>query len=157
MCRSTWKCCRMYHRMYTGTFYHILTLYIFLNILWIKLQLSVPNFQINYIIFHQCKNQKLDPKWTLLSVQQKMRFKSLFWAHRQNHVISTPFLQACWKNYIINISMDTSTFPENKRPLLKKTSLPKRTENLQACILLEFHCQNLRKDSSRSAASAYNR
>ena len=60
---------------------------------------------------------------------------------------------------IINISMDTSTFSKkfkeaHVRSLLKKTSLPKRTEKLQACILLEFHYQNLRKGSSQSAASS---
>ena len=46
--------------------------------------------------------------------------------------------------------MDTSTFPKkikesHVRPLLKKTYLPKRTGKLQACILLEFHYQNLEK------------
>ena len=51
---------------------------------------------------------------------------------------------------IINISMDTSTFPKkikeaHVRPLLKKTYLPKLTEKLQVCILFEFHFQNLRK------------
>ena len=61
---------------------------------------------------------------------------------------------------LINISMDTSTFPKkvkkaHVRPLLKKTNLPKRTKKLQACILLKFHFQNLRKGSSRSAASSY--
>ena len=35
---------------------------IFLGILWIKLKLSVPNFQIKYRIFHKCKKQKLDLK-----------------------------------------------------------------------------------------------
>ena len=61
---------------------------------------------------------------------------------------------------IINILMDTSTFLKkfkepHVRPLLKKTSLPKQTEKLQACILLESHFQNLRKGSSRSAVSSY--
>ena len=56
--------------------------------------------------------------------------------------------------------MDTSTFPKkikeaHVRPLLKKTYLPKLTEKLQACILLEFYFQNLRKGSSRLAASSY--
>ena len=56
--------------------------------------------------------------------------------------------------------MDTGTFLKkikeaHVRPLLEKTSLPKRTEKLQACILLEFHYQKLRKGSSRSAASSY--
>ena len=36
--------------------------HISLGILWIKLKLSVPNFQIKYIIFHKCINQKLDVK-----------------------------------------------------------------------------------------------
>ena len=36
-------------------------------------------------------------KWTFLKVRQKMKLWSLFWAHCQNHVIWTPFLQACWK------------------------------------------------------------
>ena len=59
---------------------------------------------------------------------------------------------------IINISMDTSTFPKkikeaHVRPLLKKTYLPKLTEKLQACILLEFHFRNLRKGSDQLAAS----
>ena len=51
--------------------------------------------------------------------------------------------------------METSTFPQNfkethVRPLLKKTSLPKkRAEKLQACIQLKFHFQSLRKDSSQ--------
>ena len=63
-----------------------------------------------------------------------MKLKSLFSAHRQNHVIWIPFLQAL-KNCldivitpitdIINISMGTSTFLQNfkeahGRPLLKK-------------------------------------
>ena len=61
---------------------------------------------------------------------------------------------------IINISMDTRTFPKkikeaHVRPLLKKTYLPKLTEILQACILLEFIFQNLRKGSSRLAARSY--
>ena len=56
--------------------------------------------------------------------------------------------------------MDTSTFLKkikeaHVRPLLKKTYHPKLTEKLQACILLEFHFQNLRKVSSRLAASSY--
>ena len=51
---------------------------------------------------------------------------------------------------IINISIDTSTFPKkikeaHVRPLLKNTYLPKLTEKLQVCILFEFHFQNLRK------------
>ena len=56
--------------------------------------------------------------------------------------------------------MDTSTFPKkikeaHVRPLLKKKILLKLTEKLQACILLEFHFQNLKKGSSRLAASSY--
>ena len=54
-----------------------------------------PNFQIKYRIFHKCKKQKLDPKWTFL--RQKMKLKSLFLAQRQNHVIWSPLLQAFWK------------------------------------------------------------
>ena len=61
---------------------------------------------------------------------------------------------------IISISMDTSTFSKkikeaHVRPLLKKTYLPNLTEKLQACILLECIFQNLRKCSSRLAASSY--
>ena len=61
---------------------------------------------------------------------------------------------------IINISMETSTFPQNfkethVRPLLKKHIFLKKTETLQACIQLEFNFQNLRKGSSQSAASSY--
>ena len=56
--------------------------------------------------------------------------------------------------------MDTSTFPKkikeaHVRPLLEKTYLPKLTEKLQACILLEFHFRNLRKGSDQLAASSY--
>ena len=75
--------------------------HISLNILLKKLKLSVPNFQIKYTIFHQCKNQKLDPKWPFSNVRQKIKLKSLFWAHLQNRVIWTPFLQACWKIALI--------------------------------------------------------
>ena len=58
--------------------------------------------------------------------------------------------------------MDTSTLPKkikeaHVRPLLKKTYLLKLTEKLQACILLEFHFQNFRKDSIQLAASLYNK
>ena len=58
---------------------------------------------------------------------------------------------------IINISMETSTFPQNfkeahARPVLGKN---KRNEKLQPCIQLQFHFQNLRKGSSQSAASSY--
>ena len=46
--------------------------------------------------------------------------------------------------------MGTNTFPKkikeaHVRPLLKKTYLPKLTEQLQACILLEFYFQILEK------------
>ena len=56
--------------------------------------------------------------------------------------------------------MNISTFPRkikevHVRPLLKKTYLPKLTEKTQACILLEFLFENLKKGSSRLAASFY--
>ena len=55
---------------------------------------------------------------------------------------------------IINISMESSTFPQNfkeahVRPLLKKTYLSKKTEKVQACTQLKFYFQNIRKDSSQ--------
>ena len=63
---------------------------------------------------------------------------------------------------IINILMETSTFPQNfkeahmLRPLLKKNISPyKQTENLQACIQLEFYFQKNRKGCSQSAANSY--
>ena len=61
---------------------------------------------------------------------------------------------------IIDISMDTSTFPKkikeaHVRPLLKIKYIPKLTEKLQVCVLLEFHFQNLRKGNSQLAASSY--
>ena len=54
---------------------------------------------------------------------------------------------------IINISMETSTFPQNfkeahVRPLLKKTSLPKN-ELKNYMPVSKFHFQNLRKDISQ--------
>ena len=56
---------------------------------------KIETFQIKYRIFHQCKNQKLDPKRTFLKMRQKIKSINLFCAHRQNHVIWTPFLHAC--------------------------------------------------------------
>ena len=69
-----------------------------------------------------CKNQKLDLKWTFLNVRQKMKLKSVL--KNCLDILITPITD------IINISMETSTFPQNfkeahVRPLLKKTSLPK--------------------------------
>ena len=64
-----------------------------------------------------------------------MKLKSLFCAHRQNHVIWNPIPTGVLKNCldilitaitdVINISMETSTFPQNFKeahviPLLKK-------------------------------------
>ena len=56
--------------------------------------------------------------------------------------------------------MNISTFPKkirevHVRSLLKKTYLPELTEKIQACILVEFIFENLRKGSSRLAASFY--
>ena len=63
---------------------------------------------------------------------------NIYCRHRQYHVFWIPFLQACSKidisvtpiTNIINISMETSTFPQNFKKthviiLLKITSLPK--------------------------------
>ena len=35
-----------------------------------KIAIIRSNFQIKYRIFHKCKKQKLDPKWTFLNVRQ---------------------------------------------------------------------------------------
>ena len=43
------------------------------------------------------KPVQIRSKLNFFKVRQKMKLKSLFWAHRQNHVNWTPFLQACWK------------------------------------------------------------
>ena len=56
--------------------------------------------------------------------------------------------------------MEASAVPQNSkeghvRPLLKKDIFQNGTEILQAFIQLEFNFQNLRKGSSRSAASSY--
>ena len=60
---------------------------------------------------------------------------------------------------IINISMETSTFPPNfkearARPVLGKNGW-NENEKLQPCIQVQFHLRNLRKGSSQSAASSY--
>ena len=48
----------------------------------------------------QVQQTEIRSKMTFLDVPQKMKLKSLFWAHRQNHVIWIPFLQACWKTVL---------------------------------------------------------
>ena len=64
-----------------------------LSILLIKLKLPVLNFQIEYRMFHQCKTkQKIHPEWAFLNVRQKIKLKSLLWAHRQYHVTSAFYL-----------------------------------------------------------------
>ena len=83
----------------------------------IKLKISVPNFQIKYRIFFKCKDQKFDP-----TCVRRWNVKAYFGLILK---IWTPFLQACCKNCldilltpitdIINISMETSTFPQNSK------------------------------------------
>ena len=44
-------------------------------------------------MFHQCKTkQKIHPEWAFLNVRQKIKLKSLLWAHRQYHVTSAFYL-----------------------------------------------------------------
>ena len=141
----------MYPRMYTSTFYHMLPLYIFLNILWIKLQLSVPNFQIKYIIFHNCKKTEIRSKLSFERATEDEIKKLILSSSSKScdlDPIPTNVLKYCLDilvtpiTDIINISMDTSTFP-------------KKIKEAHVCILLEFHFQNLKKVSSRLAARSY--
>ena len=116
-------------------------------------KISVPNFQIKYRIFHKCKNQKLDPKWTFLNVRQKSSSSKSC----DLDPIPTSVLKNCLDilitpiTEIINISMETSTFPQNfkeahVRPLLKKTSLPKNElKNYRPVSNLSFISKILEK------------
>ena len=45
----------------------------------------------------QVQKTEIRSKPNGFEMRQKMKWKSLFWTHRQNHVIWTPSLQACWK------------------------------------------------------------
>ena len=90
-----------------------------------------------------------------------MKLKNLFGAHRQNQCDLDPIPTSVLKNcvdilitpitHIINISMETSTFPQNfkeahVRPLLKKTSLPKNElKNYRPVSNLSFISEILEK------------
>ena len=122
-----------------------------LNILLIKLKLSVPNFR------YQCKNQKLDPKWTFLNVRQKIKLKLILSSSSKSGP-HTSVLENCLDilltpiTDIIIFSMENSTFPLNfkeahvRRPLLKKTSLPKNElKNYRPVSNLSFISKILEK------------
>ena len=135
------------------------------SLLWITLKLSVPNKVQNLLSVQ--KKQKLDPKNVFERGTSLKRSSSLKTCDLDPIRIPTSVLKNSLDiiitpiTDIINISMETSTFPQNfqeshVRLLLKKTSLPKNElKILQACIQLEFHFQNRRKRSSQSAASSY--
>ena len=137
---------------------------------WMKLKLSVTNFQTKYRIFHNCKKTEIRSKMNVFERAPEDKIKKLILSLSSKSCdldrISTRVLTNCLDilitpiTDIISISMETSTFPHNfkeahVRPLLKNISSRKRTEKLQACIQLEFYFQNIRKGSSQSAASSY--
>ena len=150
MCRSTWKCCRMYHRMYTSMFYHILTLYIFLNI-----------FKIATI-----RSKFPDKAHNISSVQKtEIRSKTSSYERATEDEITKLILSSSSKSCdldpiptnvlkcldilvtpitdIINISLDTSTFPKkikeaHVRPLLKKHLFLNELKNYRPVSYLSF-------------------
>ena len=120
-----------------------------LGILWIKLKLSVPNFQIKYRIFHKSQvfeRASEDEIKKLIFSSSSCDLDPIPTSVLKNclGILTTPITE------IINISMETSTFPQNfkeahVRPLLNKTYLPKNElKNYK-----KFHFQNLRIDSSQ--------
>ena len=106
-----------------------------LGILWIKLKLSVPNFQIKYRIFHKCKKTKIISKMNVFERASEDEIKKLILGSSSKSCDLDPIPTSVLKNCldiiitpitdIINISMETSTFFQNfkeahVRPLLKK-------------------------------------
>ena len=103
-------------------------------------KLTVPNFQIKYRIFHKCKKTEIGSKMNVFERASEDEIKKLILSSSSKSCDLVPIPTSVLKNCldllitpitdIINISMETSTFPQNFKeahvgPLLKKISLPK--------------------------------
>ena len=135
---------------------------IFLGILLIKLKLSVPNFQIRYRIFENIvQKPEIRSKMNVFERASEDENKKLILNSSSKSCDLDPIPTSALKNCldilitpitdIINISMETSTFPQNfkeahVRPLLKKTtSLKNELKNYRPVSNLSFISKILKK------------
>ena len=122
---------------------------------------TVPNFRIKYTIFHQCKKTEIRYKMNVFERATEDEIKKLILSSSSKSCDLDPIPTSVLKNcldilitpitYIINISMETSTFPQNfkeahVRPLLRKTSfLENELKNYRPVSNLSFNSKILEK------------